>query len=132
MLFKIVSTCDGGGYRYCRTEPVHPKANSKGLYPLHRVLMENHLGRLLVVGEIVHHANGNRRDDRIENLVLLSRAEHTRIHQSPPPLVTMRCRCGRVFQLKPHIARVRARRNKGPASCSRSCGVRFGHRVQCV
>lgn len=46
----------------------------------HRVVAEQMIGRPLAPGEVVHHLNGDKRDNREENLqVLESQAEHARI-----------------------------------------------------
>lgn len=79
-MFKILSTCKGGGYMYARTEPVHPKANSNGLYPLHRVLIEIHLNRILEKNEAVHHKDENKSNNAIENLEVITNSEHAKHH----------------------------------------------------
>lgn len=46
----------------------------------HRIIMETHVGRKLNFNEVVHHINGNRTDNRIENLKIMDRAKHARMH----------------------------------------------------
>lgn len=48
----------------------------------HRYLMEQYLGRTLTSSEVVHHRNENKRDNRLENLQVMTRAEHARLHQT--------------------------------------------------
>lgn len=47
----------------------------------YRGVMAAHIGRLLRRDEIVHHVNGDRTDDRIENLEITTRAEHINHHR---------------------------------------------------
>jgi len=62
-----------GGYVQIRTITGNGK---KGAYEYeHRLVMEENIGRKLEANESVHHKNGNRADNRIENLELWSKAQ---------------------------------------------------------
>jgi hypothetical protein len=70
----ITSRVNAGGYRTVYN-PDHPMANTGGFVFEHRLVMAEHLGRNLLESENVHHINGDKLDNRIQNLELWSRSQ---------------------------------------------------------
>jgi hypothetical protein len=69
------------GDRYFIKMPGHPRAIN-GYVREHVLVMEKILGRFLAPDEHVHHINGDKGDNRPENLMVLSNAEHTKLHMT--------------------------------------------------
>jgi len=89
---------------------------------IHRKLMESHLGRRLGRFEFVHHKNGNRFDNALENLQLVTPKLHAIIHNQKHP-ITKVCRiCG--IEFNPHPTH--RRRAK---TCSVQCGREYLSRL---
>lgn len=75
---RVVTT---HGYRLVKM-PAHPDADCRGYMYEHRLVAERKLGRRLQPGEVVHHLNSDRLDNRDENIeVTGSIAEHKMRHR---------------------------------------------------
>lgn len=66
-------TRHGDGYLFRRTNGTY-----KGE---HRLIMEKHMGRKLRDDEIIHHIDGNKMNNVVENLEIVSRSQHIDIHR---------------------------------------------------
>ena len=83
----------------------------------HRWIMEQHLGRPLKADEEVHHKNHDPLDNRIENLEVMSRADHMAMHAAEKqvyPDHRVCVACGAEFIVNPR----KRSRNK---TCSMAC-----------
>jgi len=90
----------------------------------HRHFMELHLGRPLVDDEEVHHVNHDPLDNRIENLVVMKRADHIALHAAEKqiyPDLKLCVECGAEFKANP---RKRSRAKTCSPVCAQAIRVR--------
>jgi hypothetical protein len=128
--WKIKKTISKGGYNYA-VVPEHPRAIKYGYVLEHRVVMENHLGRLLGPNEVVHHKNGDRKDNRIENLEVLSNESHSREHANRQgrKMAELRCpNCSSIFQRE--LNQTFIQKKSEFTTCSQKCRGQFSRKMQ--
>jgi len=73
------ATKRGNTLRYSGNGKTYVKFHQRHL---HRCLGELKIGRKLSTDEVVHHINGNPRDNRLENLTVMTNSEHTILHHT--------------------------------------------------
>ena len=99
------------GYVLVRVGKSHRLADVRGYAYEHRVVAEEMLKRPLRKGEVVHHKNGNKMDNRPENLMVVKshahhRMEHRKKNRKIPlrhpdelnPTIKCICGCGAIFK----------------------------------
>lgn len=71
-----------------------------------RYLMETHLGRFLAPSETVDHIDGNKTNDVLENLQILTIAENVKKSARKAKIITIICdNCGELFQRNASLIR---------------------------
>ena len=79
-MWKIEKLVKKGEYMYAVVKD-HPYRTKNNYVLAHRVIMENHLGRLLNNDEVVHHKDGNKLNNDLSNLEVMNAKEHVMKHQ---------------------------------------------------
>lgn len=111
-----------------QVDAYHDGKKTSTLYS--RYLMEQELGRELTFDETVDHLNRDKADDRIENLRVVSRSQHSIDDSIRVRDVSVECVwCGYYFTILGNKVRQRLRGKAGPF-CSRSCSGKYGKSVQ--
>lgn len=101
----------------------------------HTVVWWKNTGQIPPPGYEIHHKNMNHRDNRIENLQILSSQEHRSLHAKEISLKsTVEVVCGwceKVFARKKSRVQARFNRNKyKKVFCSPSCGALHQHKYK--
>jgi len=90
----------------------------------HRVVWWKKTGQLPTEEEVIHHKNGDKRDNKFENLELLSRKEHRKLHgeERKAKMVSMMCPVCETKFIKARRKTHLVKPNKA-TFCSRSCAA---------
>lgn len=69
------------GYKQ-KYKPKSPEARSNGYVAVHRDVASKKIGRPLRDNEVVHHIDGNKLNNRPNNLQVMTRKQHWKVHHS--------------------------------------------------
>ncbi len=101
--------------------PDYPNAYDFGYALRYHVVWWLEHGECHPSGTDLHHRNGDRLDDEIENLELMSHADHTGLHRSMPGVELVCARCEEFFSVPAWRVRSRAKRGSKIKFCSNKC-----------
>lgn len=132
MLWQINKIISKGDYLYAII-PEHPKATKNHYVLLHRAIMENTIGRLLTDDEVVHHKDGNKKNNSIENLELINKNDHIRLHRlkSGKKTTKLKCPwCGKEFVRYTNETFLQKPSKYNCTCCSVTCGRKLHRYIQ--
>lgn len=112
------STSTGYKVVHC---PDHPRAWKTGYVYVHIIVAEEKIGRLLKDGEVVHHKDENKFNNNPENLEVLTKFQHSKLHHAVGlTLVHLVCKtCNKSFKRrKGNEPTIKKYKN---AFCGRKC-----------
>ena len=121
-MWKIEKLISKGDYIYALV-PNHPNATKNGYVLYHRIVVENHIGRLLTSDEIVHHKDGNKRNNNIDNLEITTISNHAKYHMLERGRIYAKIKCPNCETI--YVKRKRDCIDKRQYCCSRKCGRAF-------
>lgn len=131
-MWKIKKIVSKGDYNYALV-PEHPFCTKNGYVLEHRIVVENNLGRLLNRNEVVHHKNEDKKDNRYENLEVLTSSEHATKHglEQGKAMVEFKCpNCLLIFVRERHRTKLFKKDPKYKIFCSRQCNGHFSRKTQ--
>lgn len=119
-MWNIEKLVSKGDYMYAIVRE-HPSATKHGYVLEHRIVVENDIGRLLTKVEVVHHIDGNKKNNDISNLEVMSKSAHYLHHKKTGrKYLKIKCpNCRKIFEREARHSHL----VKGGvfSSCSRDC-----------
>src|SRR6185312_479482 len=128
-MWQIEKLVSKGDYIYARV-PSHTNSTKNGYVLHHRIVMENHIGRLLTKDEIVHHKDHDRKNNVITNLDIMTNSAHAKMHglKHGRKMVKFKCpNCKNIFSRR--SGNTHLWRNGTYTTCSRKCSGSFSRLI---
>lgn len=117
-LHSVAGQSRGSMYKY--KQRINPRTGKIDM--IYRIIAEQYLNRPLLESEVVHHKDGNPNNNNIENLEIMTRSEHAKLHHIPKKLISLTCPiCKIEFTIAYSQYKKRSKHSTCPVYCSRSC-----------
>lgn len=88
----------------------------------HRIIMENHLGRKLKSTELVHHIDGNPKNNNIKNLQVMNWKDHGKLHEKKAIFIELICKnCNNKFNKSKSAYNRLKKKGQKIFVCSKKC-----------